>query len=128
MMNDSNISGVNEGAIDNIILQLTQYEERLKKIFSMMENAINDVEQYYRVNSLVALKNKFDDVRCNFPIILNNIEKYIDDLATVKNNYKEFTTELSSLLNTNPDYYLGIMKSSVSGGSIGINTHYKEVK
>ena len=109
MFSANDVSGINEQTIDNIMLKELDCRDRLKNIFSRMEETIATTSQYYDCDSGNALRAKFAEIQRNFEIVLANLESYNTELAKVKTNFKEFTSNLSAKVSTNPEDFLKLV-------------------
>lgn len=94
-MGKSDNTAINEAKIDNCVIELTNYVEKLKKVFINLDEAINSTSNYYQTEEGIKLRNKFSIFKDNFDITVNNMISYIDELKAVKREFNMLNDQLS---------------------------------
>ena len=89
------ISGINEDAIDKLVLDIFGYVERINQTLKNIDSLVNETSQFYVGESGNKFRNRFNELRANFPIVNQNLLSYTDDLIKVKSGLKNFSSELS---------------------------------
>lgn len=82
-------AGINESGLDNLVLEINNYAENIKKILSEFDDLVQENIQYFDCDA----KNKFmaihNENRYNYSVFEKNILSYANDLMTVKKKWKE---------------------------------------
>lgn len=87
---DYNIKGINEEALDKLIFDILEYIEKLNKEFEKVETLVTQSNDYYKSENATNILTKFKLSQNNFKIMINNLIKYSEDLAKVKENISNF--------------------------------------
>lgn len=74
------VSGINEGALRDLCMEILDYNERILEIFDKVDNCVEDLQDYYKCSSYNTFKNVYSELRNNYQIIKNNIDSYSNDL------------------------------------------------
>lgn len=84
---EQNVVGVNEQVIDKLILDIYDYADRANIILNSIEDIIDNVPSYYVDSCSNNFRYNYEQLRQNFPIVVNNIKSYASDLVKVKNSF-----------------------------------------
>lgn len=87
-MADVNI-GVDNQAIDNLVLNIYDYADRLKKQLDDVETLVYDTSNYYHDQAADSCRKKFNSIKESFPVIYENVISYADDLVKLKSSLKQ---------------------------------------
>lgn len=96
MANSGDMTAVNEEKIDSCILEMTSYIERIKTVFSRIDDVMNRTEKFYRCENADSIRNKYSLFRDNYNVIVMNFMGYVDELKAVKLGFGKFNDELSA--------------------------------
>ena len=81
------VIGVDEDGIDNLILDINDKIELCNSILNNIEDCVDNVLVKYKTNDKALMQQKFESLKSNFPILINNLESYSSDLVRVKNGF-----------------------------------------
>ena len=93
-----NVVGINEQAIDNLILDIYDYADRINVILNSLEDTFDKYADCFMDASSSNFKYKLDQLKSNFPIVNNNIKSYADDLIKVKNSFVNVSVDMAQLI------------------------------
>jgi hypothetical protein len=96
MANSNIVTASNDVKIDNCILELSNYLERLKVVFTRLDDTMDSTSSIYKSEDADELRRKYSLFRDNYSMIVANVQSYIDELRAVKTNYNVFSDELSN--------------------------------
>lgn len=94
-MNSSQVVAVNEELIDSTILEFTNYIEKIRMIFTRLDDEIAATSTFYKAESGDKLRSEYALFSENYKIVLANLSSYVDDLKAVKVNHVAVAEELS---------------------------------
>ena len=84
---ENKIAGIKEDALDNLILKVNGYAEKVKKILIDFDDVVLGNIEYFDCD----IKDKFlaihNENKYNYSIFEKNILSYADDLMNVKKNW-----------------------------------------
>ena len=91
MFNINEVSGTSERGVyaqgmDQIVLDLFDYLEKMNAIFNEAEEIVEGSKKFFKDGTGDAYRKKFNSFKSNFPIFNNNVISYIDDLKQAKAN------------------------------------------
>lgn len=98
-MADVNVGISNQG-IDNLVLNIYDYADRLKKQLDEVESLVYDIPKYYNDQASEGCRKKFDSIKDSFPLIYENVISYADDLIKLKSSLKSKDEVLSTEINS----------------------------
>ena len=76
--------GINEGALDDIMLKLNNDIDSISTLLHDIEMKFYDIEQYFQGDVADSVKSKFKDYSSQFEGIKDNLNTYVNDLMNVK--------------------------------------------
>lgn len=79
------IIGINEIAMDNLILDINDRIQLCSQIMNEIEDCVDDTLNNYHSETKNKLQQKFLNLKHGFPILINNLETYSNDLVRAKN-------------------------------------------
>lgn len=89
--------GINSEAFDDLILKFYDVKEELNLTFNNLNSLIDSLGDNYQSDTGKSLVESFNNfANTNFPSVLENIDSYIRDLKTAKENTNLFDTKLSA--------------------------------
>lgn len=80
------VIGINEDALNSLIVELGNYEEQLVDILNGMEDAVSNAMPFFKCDASNIFVDKFNNIKNNFPLIISNLETYQADLIRAKDN------------------------------------------
>lgn len=89
------LSGINEDGMDKLILDIRYYQNRLIHIFQQMTEVMEQTSTYFIGPYGDNVRNRFQIIRSQFPVIQNNLDNYIADLLKVKNQYQNISSDIA---------------------------------
>lgn len=97
-MNTDFLSGVNEGDIRTLGVEILKCSDRISDIFNLIDNKVNELPDYYKSTSCNEFCKSYEEFRKNYEIIKSNIVSYSDDLFRLVDKMKEGLNEVSSMI------------------------------
>lgn len=91
----NNIIAVNEAEINHLMTDIMDYSSRVRQIFDKIDDLVNESKSYYDSESATIIRNKFNLLKENFSITVNNLMSYNSDLARLKNAYVNNVSTIS---------------------------------
>lgn len=91
----NNIIAVNEAEINHLMTDIMDYSSRVRQIFDKIDDLVNESKSYYDSESATIIRNKFNLLKENFSITINNLMSYNSDLARLKNAYVNNVSTIS---------------------------------
>lgn len=92
---NNNIIAVNEAEINHLMTDIMDYSSRVRQIFDKIDDLVNESKSYYDSESATIIRNKFNLLKENFSITVNNLMSYNSDLARLKNTYVNNVSTIS---------------------------------
>lgn len=104
-MSNNEAIGINEELLNDMIIELGNYEEQISEIFNGMEDSVANALSSYECSSNSIFSQKFSELKNNFPQIKSNLETYQSDLIRAKDsnarineeNCRKFETAISNI-------------------------------
>lgn len=96
MQND--VVGVNEKGIDNLILEIYDYVEKIKGQLNQFEDLVDSTKNFYQSESGENFRNRFVELKDNFQVVNDNILSYSVELSRVKEKHYGISIDLSNEL------------------------------
>lgn len=84
----SNTIGINENLMDNMILDLKDRIDLCSGLLNEIEDSANHSLENYNSYDKNLLKQKWQNIKSNYPTLLSNLETTTNDLVRAKNGYK----------------------------------------
>ena len=103
MANSTNVTAINEEAIDKTVLDLTSYIERVKSTLIRADQTIDDTANFYNSADGKDLRRKYSIFRDNYSVLIENLNSYVEEIKAVKFNFKDMTEGLSREIVKNAD-------------------------
>ncbi len=94
------VTGINEDRINNLILEIGNYQDEVSNIFNSIEDTVNNLYSGYVCEAGSVFSRKFDTMKRNFPTVKKNMETYAEDLIRAKDNTARVVTNASSVVQT----------------------------
>lgn len=88
--------GINNQSFDELILGFYKVKEELNASFTSLNSLVEELEGEYRSESGRDLVGKYRSfAEANYNTILENIDSYIKDLKSARDNVNSFDSKLS---------------------------------
>ncbi|MEG1495125.1 MAG: hypothetical protein RSB99_02195 [Bacilli bacterium] len=94
---NSNLSGINEGGLDKLALDIYDTAERIHNILNTLDDLVTGTTSYYNCESGNQLRSKFQDLKAGFTVINQNIQNYGNDLVKAKYLYKNLSDDIATI-------------------------------
>ncbi|MBR3236444.1 hypothetical protein IKF92_02070 [Candidatus Saccharibacteria bacterium] len=94
---DQVITGIKEGELGSLSLEVMGYAERISEIFDRIESAMDRIPACFQGTPSEAINQHYQEIRSNFPVIKDNVTSYSNDLITLINRVHENNKYLSGL-------------------------------
>lgn len=98
-MNNNSVIGINEQQIRAITNKLTSNIEKLESKFNQIDAIIHDISPYYKADSNILFRKKYDNLRLNYDIVRKNLLSYVDDLNSLIISYKKMEANAVDMAN-----------------------------
>lgn len=99
-MNNTNyVSGINEGRLDKLALDLLGYIEKINNTLNQISEVVEDTKNYFDSSIANSYRNKYDLFKTNYNVVKKNLSSYSSDLTKVKFKYKGMATNLQTTIN-----------------------------
>lgn len=92
------VIGINEQAIEKLILDVYDYADRINNILNAMDDVVQGTTSYFNDDSSNNFRHKFEQLKINFPIVNHNIQTYGEDLVRLKNNYFNTVSDVTQIV------------------------------
>lgn len=96
--NNNSNAGINVNSIDNLIIEVNNYTETIKRILNDFDDIVQENMQYFICDS----KEKFliihNENKYNYSIFEKNILSYANDLLNVKKKWQDIVEDVSTNL------------------------------
>ena len=92
-----NNRGINEDAVNKLILDIYNYEEKINKTLDQISTVVENTKEFYQCESANEYRNKFNMFSANFNIINKNLLSYADDMIKLKNRYKVIDSNVANI-------------------------------
>jgi len=86
---EKDIIAINRDTLKKLILDIYDYRDKLSKILEDAELVVESTKSFYQTADAEEFRKKFKQLSSNFPIFLENIKSYGEDLEKVLSIYKE---------------------------------------
>lgn len=96
---NNNVIAVNEAELNHLMTDIMDYSSRVRQIFDRIDDLVNESKTYYDSDSATILRNKFNLLKQDFKITVNNLMSYNSDLARLKNKYVNSMSTISGNIN-----------------------------
>ena len=93
---EQDLIGINEGKIDQLILDSYDYIERLNTILNNISTEISNTSNCLDCEVVHELKKKYDEQKAYFSIFSNRLVSYTEKLLDVKNKSLMNSSEIAS--------------------------------
>ena len=93
------IRGINESKIDLLVIELSDYADKINKIFNDTDDIMQKVKSSYNSNSALAFLSSYNNLSSNYHTINQNIIGYAKDLVNIKKIYKAKTQTIADDIN-----------------------------
>lgn len=91
-----NVISVNDKAFNELIMKFYDIKEDLNEVFDALNSLVDSLEMCYDSESGRKLVDDYHTFRdANYGIMLENIESYVTDLKTARNNLEAFDAKVS---------------------------------
>lgn len=108
-----NMIGINVENLDNLVTELSTICTNLSVCFDELKDNIFETTNCFKGDVGDTMRDKFKEFESQFPTVLSNLNTYIDDFVTLKNNHINF--EKNIILSE-------VEKLSIEGGDFsGVN-------
>ena len=97
-MGVNKIVAINENEINRLILDINDFAIKVKKIFDEMEQIVDGTRSYYDCNCATRYRNSFNVFKSNFPIMVNNLLTYKNDMQDLKFKFSKQEGVLSDMV------------------------------
>ena len=87
----SNIIGINDESLKKLILDIYDCRDKISKILEDAEIIAESTNLFYKTADGEEFRNQFKKLSANFPVFINNIKSYGEDLEQVLFKYKEIS-------------------------------------
>lgn len=91
-------TGINITKLNGLKRDVQNYIEKIHTVFAQIDMDIENINNNLSIESGI-LKNKYALLKDNYNIIEKNLNKYIDDIGKIAQNYKKTDRQLASLIN-----------------------------
>ncbi|MFI3260580.1 MAG: hypothetical protein R3Y13_02585 [bacterium] len=88
---------VNE--MDQVISYIGERKDNLSLLFSKIDSSMSDIEKANTSSNITTLINRYNELKSNYNIILDNIDTYNTDLLNVIKNFESTQQEVLKILN-----------------------------
>ena len=95
-----NERGINEIALDKVIVDIYDYCDKLRFILSQINDLVAGTSDYYKCSEADAFRRKYEIFSRNFPTLLDSVISYAEDLVGVKTNYTRINEDITTLVKT----------------------------
>lgn len=100
MYNQTNTRGVNEDALNKLIVDIIDYKDKIVEILNQISDLIDDTQNYYKCDAATDFRTKFDLYKSNFLVASENIKSYTDELMAAKKDFdlinEDFTRQFKN--------------------------------
>ena len=93
-----NNSGINVLKMDQLIIDINDYNEKIKKTLSDISDLLEKTKSYYSSKESTAYMSMFNNFKTNNETILKNIKTYADDMVRLKGKYAKVEEEVSGMI------------------------------
>ena len=87
MSANNDIIAINEAEINKIMLEIIDCSNKVKSIFNSIDDQVEKLKANYSCSSATTLYKQYENFNDNYPIIVNNILSYNEDLTALKKKY-----------------------------------------
>ena len=87
IQNASKAVSMNEAGIDSLAVETMQVAKLANDYLNKIVDIMDGTKNYYKSEAGDALRSKFDDLKDDFAITVQNIENYAYSLKKAKNNF-----------------------------------------
>ena len=91
-------SGINVLKMDQLIMDINDYNEKIKKTLSDISDLIEKTKSYYSSKESTSYVAAFNNFKTNNDIILKNIKSYADDMVRLKGKYSNVESEIAGMI------------------------------
>lgn len=98
--NASKAVSMNEAGMDNLAVETMQVAKLTNDYLNKIIDIIDGTKNYYKCENGDALRARFDDLKDDFNITVQNIENYAYSLKKAKNNFTSRVDEAIQHVNT----------------------------
>lgn len=82
----TDVIGTNDELIDELVVELNNYEDQISDIFNNMEDSVAEALSSFKCTSKSIFSQKFDNLKKNFSTIKSNLESYQKDFILAKDS------------------------------------------
>ncbi len=100
MQGDKVVSGINDVKLEILMSDITDYADKLNKIFNEANKIVEQTSIYFDCESGMAFREKYNTLSENHQTINSNILSYAKELLAVKDRYKKGMGEISDMVNS----------------------------
>ena len=86
-MDNNDLVALNETAVDNIMLDVIEYSNKIKIIFNKIDDLVEQLKAEYVCSSATIFYKQYEELNDNYSVIVNNILSYNNDLMSLKKRY-----------------------------------------
>ena len=94
-----NVVGISEEKIDKLIIEITEYANKINKIFNQASELVDKTKTYYISESGDKFREKYLEFSDNYKTFNQNILSYAKELTVVKKKYSSSTEQIIANLN-----------------------------
>ncbi|MCI8588610.1 MAG: hypothetical protein HFG40_03055 [Bacilli bacterium] len=85
----TSVSGINAQGLRKLSLDMITYEEDFQKIFSELQNIMNQTKAIFDGEAGNQYRKNFDNFSTNFKVITNSMKNYSEDFISVIKQYEK---------------------------------------
>ena len=93
------VIGLNEDAIDNVIMDIYDYADSFKEKINAIDSLISSSSAFYKDESASEYVNKFKSLSDTFSCYSENIISYAEDLIKLKSSIRSKDEAISDEIN-----------------------------
>lgn len=108
---------INESTMQDLIMEIYDYSDRLSEIFDKMDACIDEIPLYYKAKSSTNLVKYYKDLMKNRSTLINNVKSYATDFTKLLEHLSSTDKYLSSIMQTYIDEIKA--KGNIKGLELG---------
>lgn len=92
-----NISGINEVKLDNLVLDIYDYTDKVNQILNNIDELILKSSNYFKCDSSDYIRNRYQQLAFNYTTLKQNMLNCANDLIKVKHHYQNIDSDVKQV-------------------------------
>ncbi len=91
---------IKEAELDQLILEIISFADRVSILFDKIDDQFELLPDNFKSESLTEITNKYNMIKNNYTVIIDNIKSYSDDLVNLKAKVIAGLSDIASIFDS----------------------------